>query len=56
MTQHYLAWWNVENLFNVKNDPDHSEKLERALGGNWMAGQLQFWTRSWINSPQSSSR
>lgn len=32
MNSHYLAWWNVENLFSVKNDPDRSDKLERALG------------------------
>lgn len=41
MTQHYLAWWNVENLFNIKNDPDRSEKLERALGK-----ELDGWTAS----------
>lgn len=39
MGQHYLAWWNVENLFSVKNDPDRSEKLERALGK-----ELDGWT------------
>ena len=39
MVQHYLAWWNVENLFNVKNDPDRSEKLERTLGS-----ELDGWT------------
>jgi hypothetical protein len=27
MNEHYLAWWNVENLFNVKNDRDRSEEL-----------------------------
>lgn len=44
MTQHYLAWWNVENLFNAKNDPDRSEKLERALGK-----ELNGWTASVLN-------
>lgn len=44
MTQHYLAWWNVENLFNVKNDPDRSEKLERALGD-----ELNGWTAAVLN-------
>ena len=39
MPQHYLAWWNVENLFNIKSDPDRSDKLERALGK-----ELDGWT------------
>ena len=41
MNQHYVAWWNVENLFSVKNDPDRSDKLERALGK-----ELNGWTAS----------
>jgi predicted extracellular nuclease len=44
MNTHYLAWWNVENLFSVKNDPDRSEKLERALGS-----ELDGWTASVLN-------
>ena len=44
MNQHYIAWWNVENLFSVKNDPDRSDKLERALGK-----ELNGWTASVLN-------
>ena len=44
MVEHYLAWWNVENLFSVKNDPDRSEKLERTL-----EGELEGWTASVLN-------
>ena len=43
MNTHYLAWWNVENLFSMKNDPDRSDKLERALGkelNGWTAAML----------------
>ena len=44
MGKHYLAWWNVENLFSMKNDPDRSEKLERALGK-----ELDGWTAAVLN-------
>lgn len=48
MVEHYLAWWNVENLFSVKNDPDRSEKLERTL-----EGELEGWTASVLNKKTS---
>ena len=28
----YVAWWNVENLFDYENSPRRTEKLRRALG------------------------
>ncbi|MBP89323.1 MAG: hypothetical protein CMJ64_21855 [Planctomycetaceae bacterium] len=28
--EYYIAFWNVENLFSTKTDPDRSEKLQRA--------------------------
>lgn len=28
----YVAWWNVENLFDEENSPRRSEKLQRAVG------------------------
>jgi predicted extracellular nuclease len=31
MTDYYLAWWNVENLFSVASDPTRSPKLQRKL-------------------------
>jgi len=44
MNTHFLAWWNVENLFSMKSDPDRSEKLERALGK-----ELDGWTAAVLN-------
>jgi len=34
-----MAWWNVENLFDVENSLDRSEKLKRTL-----ARELKGWT------------
>lgn len=31
MDQHYIAWWNLENLFDVEDSPDRPE---------WLASQL----------------
>ncbi len=31
MTPHYIAWWNVENLFDVEDSPHRSDKLQRTL-------------------------
>jgi predicted extracellular nuclease len=39
MAEHFLAWWNVENLFSVENDSDRSDKLARAIGA-----ELVGWT------------
>jgi predicted extracellular nuclease len=39
MPDHFIAFWNVENLFDVAGSPHLSEKLERAL-----AGELKGWT------------
>ena len=38
-TQYYVAWWNVENLFDSVNSPRRTEKLKRALGKS-----LNGWT------------
>ncbi|WP_327742816.1 endonuclease/exonuclease/phosphatase family protein [Streptomyces europaeiscabiei] len=35
----YVAWWNVENLFDEENSPRRSEKLQRVLGDD-----LRGWT------------
>ena len=40
MTDYYIAWWNVENLFSKANDPARTDKLQRAL-----AGELAGWTQ-----------
>lgn len=33
MKTHSVAWWNVENLFDVENSPARTDKLNRALRG-----------------------
>ncbi len=41
MKEHYyIAWWNVENLFDVYNSPDRPEWLQKKL-----AGELTGWTK-----------
>lgn len=32
MNKLYCAWWNLENLFDVEDAPDRTEKLARAIG------------------------
>jgi len=44
MTSYYIAWWNVENLFNEEKDPDRSEWLERQL-----KRELKGWTKTVLN-------
>lgn len=39
MPDYQVAFWNVENLFDVRNSPRRSEKLRRVL-----AGELEGWT------------
>lgn len=39
MNTYALAWWNLENLFDVVDAPGRSEKLQRTL-----AGELKDWT------------
>jgi hypothetical protein len=39
MTEYSVAFWNVENLFDVVDSPRRTEKLQRAL-----AGELAGWT------------
>ena len=41
---YYIAWWNVENLFARKNDPDRPEWLAKTL-----AGELAGWTQAVVN-------
>lgn len=38
-TTYFVAWWNVENLFDYEGSPRRTEKLERALGKS-----LDGWT------------
>lgn len=39
MTDHYLAWWNVENLFDTSTSADRPEYLQKEL-----KGELKGWT------------
>ena len=40
MPDYYVAFWNVENLFDEENSPRRTEKLERTL-----RGELRAWSR-----------
>jgi len=31
MDKYSIAWWNVENLFDVEGSPNRSDKLDRVL-------------------------
>jgi len=44
-TQHYVTWWNVENLFDVRNSPRRPEWLENKLNA-----ELKKWTRTILNA------
>jgi endonuclease/exonuclease/phosphatase family metal-dependent hydrolase len=39
MNEYYIAWWNVENLFEVEGYPNRSDKLRRTL-----KNELKGWT------------
>lgn len=38
-TTYYVAWWNLENLFDYENSPRRTSKLKRALGRS-----IEGWT------------
>ncbi len=43
MKNYFIAWWNLENLFDLENSPNRSDKLKRTLGNelkNWTAPVL----------------
>lgn len=41
MADHYVMFWNVENLFDVEGSPRRSDKLQRTL-----RGELEGWTQA----------
>ncbi|MFA6148679.1 MAG: endonuclease/exonuclease/phosphatase family protein [bacterium] len=45
MSEYHVAFWNVENLFDVEGSPRRSEKLDRTL-----AGELKGWTNAVLDS------
>ena len=40
MNDYFIAWWNVENLFEVEDYPNRSDKLKRTL-----KNELKGWTK-----------
>jgi len=44
MNEWNFVWWNVENLFDVENSPNRSEKLERTL-----KNELKGWNQDILN-------
>lgn len=42
---HYLAFWNLENLFDIENSPRRSDKLKNALGNS-----IQGWTQQLLDT------
>jgi endonuclease/exonuclease/phosphatase family metal-dependent hydrolase len=44
MAEHFLAWWNVENLFDCEGYAGRSEKLARTL-----RGELAGWTQQLLD-------
>jgi endonuclease/exonuclease/phosphatase family metal-dependent hydrolase len=41
MPNHYIAFWNLENLFDIENSPRRTEKLTRTVGK-----ELAGWTQA----------
>jgi endonuclease/exonuclease/phosphatase family metal-dependent hydrolase len=41
MSEYFLAWWNVENLFDAEDSQDRSDKLRRPV-----AKELEGWTNA----------
>jgi len=41
MTQHYISWWNLENLFDIQNSTDRHEKLAKSI-----KNELKGWNES----------
>lgn len=39
--KYFIAWWNLENLFDVENSATRTEKLNRTIGG-----ELKGWSKS----------
>lgn len=41
MTDYYVAFWNLENLFDVNKSPRRTDKLQRTIGS-----ELKGWTKN----------
>lgn len=45
MVEYFLAWWNLENLFDVENSPTRPAWLQKRLHG-----ELKGWNQAVLNS------
>ncbi len=45
MREYYLAWWNVENLFSVEDDPNRPVWLQKQL-----AAELKGWDQTTLDA------
>lgn len=45
MSKYFIAWWNVENLFDVENSPNRSERLKKIL-----KDELKGWGDTILNA------
>lgn len=34
MKEYFIAWWNVENLFDIEDDPNRKRKVAKAVGSD----------------------
>lgn len=44
MPNYHISFWNLENLFDIENSPNRSEKLERAIDS-----EVEGWTQVILN-------
>lgn len=49
MVKHFLAWWNLENLFDVENSADRIPWLQKEL-----AKYLKGWYEAVLNKKISN--
>ena len=63
MTNHFIAWWNLENLFDVEGSADRPDYLAQMLANelkDWTAGVLDkkiaqlAWVIKQMNGGQGS--
>jgi len=45
MANTFLAWWNLENLFDIENSPRRIPKLE-----NQLKSELKGWTQAVLDT------
>lgn len=38
MKEYFIAWWDIENLFDVEKSPNRTDKLQR------IKDELEGWT------------